>query len=200
MKIKLAQYTGTLQFSLQHLHEVAQSLKQAHATTKVTKTNQNIQIQTAQQMCMLHVSLSPWSALISPVPERKGIFLFYPTYILFSHGSQQSLYTDILKTKTKKRIVACIHSYVQLNAQCMAARLSSTKPRRHSLILPLFSNDLRWTVTHKGQPHACVRIEFTEQKKHKLGICNALYKCTCISGHEEAARVLRYSPDWQITP
>lgn len=26
---------------------------------KVTKTNQNIQIQTAQQMCMLHVSLSP---------------------------------------------------------------------------------------------------------------------------------------------
>lgn len=35
--------------------------------------------------------------------QRDFFKLFYPTYILFSHGSQQSLYTDILKTKQKKK-------------------------------------------------------------------------------------------------
>lgn len=81
----------------------------------------------------------------SSAEAQRDFLSFYPTYILFSHGSQQSLYTDILKTRTKKkkRIVAFIHSYVQLNAQQMAARLSSTKPQGHSLILPLFSNELR---------------------------------------------------------
>lgn len=103
-----------------------QSLKRAHALTKIARTNQNIQIQTAQQMCMLRASLSPRNASISPVPKCNGVFFFLfhsiyiYIYVFFTWQPTKPMYRHSKNKQKNNRKVACIHSYVQLNVQQIA--------------------------------------------------------------------------------